>query len=183
MSEPPQTEPKSFLEWLGGLPKQVATLQPGPRAQLRRWRPGRTELSPAFWRIYVTRPDDDKTAAIHQKTLERMAVLLAALAETDGLHRGHQEANAPSLGRALAHCGFSEARFIRLLEAREEQRADGLLKVANFLASKAQPFVTTDLVHFACPQSDDALERRRLKIARDYYAALDAAAKTEKEGA
>ncbi len=182
MSEPTPTEPKSLFEWLGGLPKQVAALQPGPRAQLRRWRPGRTELSPAFWRIYVTRPDGEKAAAIHPKALERIAVLLAALAETDGLHRGH-EANASSLGRALAQCGFSEARLIRLLEAGDEQRADGLLKAASFLASKAQPFVTTDLVHFACPQGDDALERRRLKIARDFYAALDAAAKTEKEGA
>lgn len=186
MSEPQPTapaEPKSYVEWLGGLPKQVAALQPGPRAHLRRWRPGRSELSPAFWRLYVTRPDgDEKITSINAKELERIAVLLAALAETDGLHRSHLEGGAPSFGRALATCGFSEARLVRLLEARDEQRADGLLKTAGFLAAKAQPFVTTDLVHFACPLGDDALERRRHKIARDYYAALDAAAKTEKEG-
>ena len=173
----PETTPPTYAQWLGGLPKQVAALGPGPRAQLRRWRPGRAELSSAFWRIFVTRPaDEDKDGRgppVHKAEVERIALLLALLAETEGLHRGHQE-GAPTFGRALADCGFSEARFIRLLEARDTQRADGLLKTASFLASRAQAFQATDLVHFTCPLGEEALEKRRLKIARDYYSGLDA---------
>lgn len=169
MDEKPVEEGK---DWLSSLPTRVRSLGPGDRAALRRWRPGRRDLPPAFWRLWVTQPEADDRQATLEGT-ERLAVLLAALAET------HDLGGSTPFGQALQQAGLSEDRFIRLLDAPDNQRADALLKVVGVVARSRTPFNPFDLVRFALTTEPAAAERLRLRLARDFYRAARPAAPTQ----
>ncbi len=117
----------------------------------------------AFWRIistYVpadTLPNHDPLLA---ETERKWAIVLNALAILAGLHQHNV-----SLGAALAHAGFSELRFVRLLRARDATLGSHVRSAASYLASKGQ---SADCADLALLVFSDAEPVRR-KLARDYY--------------
>lgn len=129
-------------------------LSPGDRAELRRWRPERPIEAAALWRGLVR---------FELKGAEATwALIFNAIAQTHGLGRSE-----PSLGRACAAAGISEARIIRLLNAPEAQQPDALLRIVAQLAAARQGFDVREFAAFA--RFPDESKRRR--IARDFYSA------------
>ena len=142
-------------------------LSNGDLAQLRRASPA-TPYTPALWKVLLTYVPPSWTYGPKQDEKERLwADLLMGMATTAGLHGS----NTP-LGRALVQAGWSELRFVRLMQA----RGDGLIKdvrrLASFLASKSQVSNWSDIAQLLFNQEGEWAERHRRRIARDYYQAL-----------
>ncbi|MEZ4471474.1 MAG: type I-E CRISPR-associated protein Cse2/CasB [bacterium] len=115
------------------------------------------------------RPDDRQASP----RAPSASPLLAALAET------HDLGGSTPFGQALQQAGLSEDRFVRLLDAPDNQRADALLKVVGVLARSRTHFNPFDLVRFALTTEPAAAERLRLRLARDFYRAARPAAPTQ----
>jgi CRISPR system Cascade subunit CasB len=83
-----------------------------------------------------------------------------------------QSAERVTLGAALASAGFKDARLARLLNARGDQFEALAVRAARFIAAKGQP---ADWVQYAtlvlAGPENEAGEKIRLQIARDFYAA------------
>ncbi len=146
-------------------------LSPGDLADLRRLRP-EDPSSPAFWKLCVAHlstvlPPDGE----HREEAERRwAAVLGVLAHLRGLHRPDRP-----LGRALAEAGLSELRLLRLLRARGQALYDVVRGVVHYLAQKAEPADLGQLADLVLDQDGDRAESIRRRIARDFYAAEEAA--------
>jgi len=135
----------------------------GDLAELRRMDPDRPD-APAFFRMLVRhRPD---AGPDFTRRCARLVRLLAL--RPDSLVTG-------SLGEAMAAHGISEARVQKLLSARGEAQAAQIALIARRLAGeRALPY--RELGRLLLLRDDDeAAERIRLAIARDYFRALDRA--------
>lgn len=136
----------------------------GDLAELRRMDPERPD-APAFFRMLVQhRPHAGPDFA---RRCARLVRLLALCPEA---------LQAGSLGEAMAKHGISEARVQKLLAARGEALAVQIALIARRLTQKrALPY--RELGELLLWDDDgDAADRARLKIARDYFSALDRAA-------
>lgn len=153
-----------------------SSIPPGDVAALRRLRPGEIG-GPAFWKIVVRdlEPASLLPPASHPRRDEaerRWAVILAGMAEMAGYHGG-----GVSLGRALAGWStsdrpVSEARVLRLLQARGESLLRLVRPVAHQLASRG---VRLDWTHFAdlvLSEGREWEDRVRRRIALDYYGSV-----------
>lgn len=105
--------------------------------------------------------------------LHRLALTLHVLALLSGSGADPHDPRT-SAGRGFADAGLSEARFRRLLTARGPAFRDQVVRVARFLAGRAQrldcrQFIRLILVEGA---DEEAAEETRIRLARDYYAAL-----------
>lgn len=152
--------------------ESIRQMSPGDRAELRRARadePG----GPAFWRlaVHVLAPANEISleGAGREHRERRWAVILAALATIEDLH-----APGIRLGRALARAGLSELRLVRLLRASDDGLFHLVRTTVHYLSSKREPVDCADiaLLVLSDGRSDEASVRRR--IARDYYANLEA---------
>ena len=76
--------------------------------------------------------------------------------------------------RALAETGWSETRFVRLMEADEDTLPVLIRRMAQYLASKQQAANWDDVRQLLFVQFGDAAEDVRLRIARPYYRTLHA---------
>ncbi|MFN8830917.1 MAG: type I-E CRISPR-associated protein Cse2/CasB [Labrys sp. (in: a-proteobacteria)] len=153
------------------LAREVQALEAAERrgdlAELRRMNPERPNV-PAFFRMLVRhRPDAGPDFA---RRCARIVHLLAL--RPDALHRG-------SLGEAMAVNGISEARAQKLLAARGEALATQIALIARRLAQeRALPY--RELGHLLLADDDsESADRTRLRIARDYFRALDRAPATD----
>ena len=104
--------------------------------------------------------------------LHRLALTLHVLALLSGSGADRTIPGRPRPG--FADAGLSEARFRRLLTARGPAFRDQVVRVARFLAGRAQrldcrQFIRLILVEGA---DEEAAEETRIRLARDYYAAL-----------
>lgn len=161
-----ETEPRS-TDHIGSLVNELATrisaMGTGDRAELRRGDPD-DPGGPAFWKLVVShlapRGFIDLDAP-HSATLSKWVVILAALAELEGLHnpRAH-------LGRALAEAGYSELRLTRLLRSEGSQLLDLVRQMVRFLASKAVDVDVADIARLVLSDGDWI----RHSIASRYYA-------------
>ena len=140
----------------------------GDVAALRRMVPEDPSCA-AFWKIvafYLLGEIPEKEPARSASEL-RWAVLLSAMTQMDDSHlAGHR------LGNVLAEAGFSELRFTRILQAREQQLFSSIRTMARFLASKGQSVDWTDVARLLFYSEQEASERTRRNIARDYYSTL-----------
>lgn len=149
-------------------------LSSGDIAELRRISP-EAPFTPALWRVLLSLDLADSPGWIRQETWERRwATLMMGMAYCAGLH----EFEVP-LGRALLNAGWSELRFVRLLRSQGEALEIEVRRVAQFLASKAQPTNWTDVANLLFYQSGESGENIRLGISRSYYTAQYAAEKQE----
>jgi CRISPR system Cascade subunit CasB len=138
--------------------KAYQNLSRGDQAELRRGTPG----AAPFWRVLHQAGIDLDTLVPRQA--ERWRVLLTALA-----HARRYDPNVP-LGRALAEAGWSEVRFVRLMEAEPDTLGVLLRRCAQYLNNKQQAANWNDARKLLFYAGEDA-ERERLRIARDYYRA------------
>jgi CRISPR system Cascade subunit CasB len=76
------------------------------------------------------------------------------------------------VGRVLAEAGYSEVRLERLLAAEGRDLQTLVLRVARFLAPKAESVNWVDLARLLITKDKGKLENVRLKFARDYYTHL-----------
>ena len=153
----------------GMLHPETGRLPNGDRAALRRIDPD-TPVTPTLWKVLLELDQGDAPDWIGQtKWEQRWATLLMGMAHCAGLH----DYNVP-LGQALAEAGWSETRFVRLLEADDETLPVLLRRMAQYLASKQQPANWDDVRQLLFVQSGEAAEDVRLRIARPYYRTLHA---------
>jgi CRISPR system Cascade subunit CasB len=96
------------------------------------------------------------------------------MAHVPGLH----DYDTP-LGEALAMAGWSEVRFVRLMEADAETLPVLLRRMAQYLASKEQRANWDDVRRLLFTTDPDRADDVRLNIARTYYRTLYAQAQEE----
>lgn len=153
----------------GMLHPEEGSLPSGDRAALRRIDLD-APVTPTLWKVLFALDQDDAPDWISENRWERRwAALLMGMAHCAGLH----DYDVP-LGQALAEAGWSETRFVRLLEADDETLMVLLRRVAQYLASKQQPANWDDMRGLLFYQSGDTAEDIRLSIARSYYRTLHA---------
>ena len=149
-------------------PENEKGLSSGDRAALRRIDPD-TPVTPTLWKVLFDLKQDESKGMPQTKWEQRWATLLMGMAHCAGLH----DYDVP-LGQALAEAGWSEPRFVRLLEADDETLPVLLRRMAQYLASKQQPANWDDVRKLLFYQSGETAENIRLSIARPYYRTLHA---------
>jgi CRISPR type I-E-associated protein CasB/Cse2 len=159
----PSTGPKpGLVELFASEVRQLENQERrGDLAELRRMDPERPD-APAFFRMLVRhRPDADPDFA---RRCARLVRLLALRPEA---------LQAGSLGKAMAKHGISEARVQKLLAARGETLAAQIALIARRLEQeRTLPY--SELGDLLLRDDDgEAADRIRLRIASDYFRALD----------
>ncbi len=140
----------------------------GDRAQLRRMQGG--VPAPAFWKIAARFLDQELTAdsgSRREQQERRWALILAALAEVQDLHR-----HGRSLGHALAEADVTEARVDRLLRAHGAALPHLVRAVVHQLTTRGTAVDLADLAWLVLSDGRRDEERGRRKVAREYYQAL-----------
>jgi CRISPR system Cascade subunit CasB len=153
-------------------------LPSGDRAALRRIAPD-APVTPALWKVLydlnIAEPDYEHVTEEAQTAYERnWGLLLMGLSYCAGLH----DYDVP-LGKALARAGWSETRFVRLLEADADTLPTLIRRMAQYLASKQQRADWTDVAYLLFTRDGDKAETTRLHIARNYYRTLYAQAQDD----
>lgn len=151
-------------------------IPPGDAAALRRLRPGEVG-GPAFWKIAVRllEPENLLPSAAHpgrDDVERRWSTILGGMAEMKGQHTGGLSLGRALAGRSESDRPVSEARVLRLLEARGEALLRLVRPIAHLLASRG---TRLDWTHFALLVLDDGTRWQhhvRRRIALDYYAHL-----------
>jgi len=139
----------------------------GQLAELRRISP-ENPFTPTLWKLLYEYDLQDAWLGLDQDTYERrMATLLMGMAHCAGLHD-----YGTRLGEALAESGWSELRFVRLMEARGETLEALMRRLAQYLASKGQKANWVNVAWLLLGQDGDRAETTRLGIARDFYGTL-----------
>ncbi|WP_103026593.1 type I-E CRISPR-associated protein Cse2/CasB [Salinibacter altiplanensis] len=150
-------------------PENEKGLSNADQAALRRIDPD-TPVTPTLWKVLFDLDQDESPDWIGQTKWERRwATLLMGMAHCAGLH----DYDVP-FGQALAEAGWSETRFVRLMEADEDVLPVLIRRMAQYLASKQQAANWDDVRQLLFVQSGDAAEDVRLRIARPYYRTLHA---------
>lgn len=138
----------------------------GDLAELRRIDP-EEPFTPALWKILLEYHPNHE--ALDEEDERRWALLLMAMGNCAGLHN-----RSVSFGAALAEAGWSELRFVRLMDATGDSLVKHLRRLSQYLASKDQPADWSDAAWLLFVQRDDEGKREkaneiRQNIARDYY--------------
>lgn len=154
---------------LGSQTAGRAGFSTGELAELRRIDPEQP-YTPALWRTLVGYEIDQGwgDGEWREALEERWAALLMGMAHTVGLH----DYSTP-LGAALAEAGWSETRFVRLMDSRGTRLIEEIRRVAQYLSSKSQPADWAQVADLVLDQDADWAERQRRDIARDYYRRLN----------
>ena len=154
------------------------SLSRGDVAELRRISL-RAPVTPALWRIlhhFGIHEAPYASSEEQQDEYERKwAVLLMGMAHCAGSHNpeavtGLHDPKIP-FGQAMAEAGWSELRFVRLLEANPEQLGTQLRRVAQFLSSEQQR-ADWEGAYWLLFGEGETAERTRLRMSRSYYGTL-----------
>lgn len=159
--------PRAAVGTIAGLLAGDGFLSSGERATLRRVDPA-CPVTPALWRVLGATQQLDAPPWITQDGWERRwGLLILGMAHVPGLHRYEV-----SLGESLAQAGWSEMRFVRLMEAGADALPVLIRRMAQYLASKEQPANWDDVRQLLFSLDRDYSEDVRLRIARSYYRTL-----------
>jgi CRISPR system Cascade subunit CasB len=159
--------PRTAVGTIAGLLAGDGFLSSGERATLRRVDPA-CPVTPALWRVLGATQQLDAPPWITQDDWERRwGLLILGMAHLPGLHRYEVP-----LGEALAQAGWSEMRFVRLMEAGADALPVLVRRMAQYLASKEQPANWDDVRQLLFSVDRDYSEDVRLRIARSYYRTL-----------
>jgi CRISPR system Cascade subunit CasB len=124
-------------------------------------------ITPALWRVLShtkqLAPDGMRDRQ-KERWERRWGVLVSGMAHVPNLHRYEVP-----LGQALAEAGWSQMRFVRLMEADPETLPVLLRRMAKYLASKEQPANWDDVRRLLFTTDADRAESVRLGISRSYY--------------
>jgi len=170
--ESPDNRPQQFASSVGKMTKMMTgdgALDNGAIAELRRISPQKP-YTPSLWRLLLDLKESEPWGGLDRDVYERrMATLAMSMAICVGFHKY----DVP-LGRALAKAGWSELRFVRLMEARGETLETFVRRVSQFLASKSQPANWVDVGWLLLGQDWKTAQKTRLRISRSYYGTLHA---------
>jgi len=146
---------------------EEGALGTGTLAELRRVSPQKP-FTPSLWKLLLDLDEAEPWGGLSQETYERrMATLAMGMAYCAGLHT-----YKTPLGQALAEAGWSELRFVRLMEARGKTLEALIRRMAQYLASKSQPANWVDIGWLLLGQDWSTADETRLRIARSYYGTL-----------
>lgn len=142
----------------------------GDRAALRRLDPENPSYGGLAVVLRVMRNAGAKIDGIGDDHLARWVLLVHAMSLMSAPDRSpHAKGDS---GGVLHEAGYSEARLMRLLEARGTTRDGLLIRLARFLAAKNLRIDWTGLARLVLDDEDgEGAERTRLALARGYYAA------------
>ena len=159
-----QAETHSLGQVVSGLAQEIARLDPGSAAALRRG-PLSGAGAAAFWQLmakYQPRTNDEAGWAA---LIQGIAILTPKGADPE--KKAAHEYRFP-MGIALHQAEFSELRLARLLNAPKEMRRDLAVRLCRRLSrTEYNRFNLETLARFIL-YADDDTDRR---IARDYYRA------------
>jgi len=142
-------------------------LSSGDLASLRRITPDQPYCAP-LWRLLIGSIPDSWLEGPDFETKEaRWACVVMGMSQAPELHNP-----TVRLGSALAQCGWSELRLIRLLRERDTALFQQVRLVASFLSSKGQCANWEDIAALVLNQEGDWAGRHRHRVARDYYRQL-----------
>ena len=154
---------------------QIAVLPDHDRggfAGLRRMDPDEPDTA-AFWRL-MAREDLLGIPEVERKwgLILRGIALMTLTAGDDVASRSAHEGRMP-VGRALYESGYSETRFNRLLTARDDMLRVLLARMFRMLAADQVTFDWREMATYILNEGydDEAAERNRRRIAREYYRA------------
>ncbi len=154
---------------------QVAGLPDHDRggfAGLRRMEPGEPDTA-AFWRL-MAREDLLGIPEVERKwgLILHGIALMTRTAGEDVTGRSAHDGRMP-VGRALYENGYSETRFNRLLTARGDMLRVLLTRMFRMLAADQATFDWREMATYILNEGydDEAAERNRRRIAREYYRA------------
>ena len=171
--QPDKAEPAAREDWGATVAKiagAVARLDPGAAAALRR-DPGAGTGAPAFWKICA---DCGLTGGTERENRWAAFVQCVALITPKGDRANRESAHQASanLGAALRGEGetpaYSEARLMRLLGTRWDDRPAAALRLARWLAAKDVSRVDLRPLAAYLIFNTDSAGRQ---IAREYYSA------------
>ncbi len=174
-SAPSEPVSRSWADIAFRLAGQVAGLPDHDRggfAGLRRMDPDEPDTA-AFWRL-TAREDLLGIAEIERKwgLILHGIALMTRTAGDDVAGRSAHDGRIP-LGRALYENGYSETRFNRLLTARGDMLRVLLTRMFRMLAADQATFDWREMATYILNEGydDEAAERNRRRIAREYYRA------------
>ena len=161
-----RTDAQSLEEAVPGIALDIARLDPGPAAALRRG-PHFGAGSAAMWRLLARHNPigADRNPSGWASLIQSLAILTAR-----GRSRDKLTAHEPTMtvGRALEESGFSESRLARLLSARGRTRQEAAVRMCRRLEKGHRNRIDgISLARFVLHQ-DDATDST---IAREYYRA------------
>lgn len=143
------------------------SLTNGERAELRRSSLDQP-VTPTLWKVLFeveeSTPSQGMTEAMWER---RWASLLVGMSYCAGLH-----SNKVPLGEALAESGWSEVRFVRLMEAKSGVLPTLVRRMSQYLASKHQSADWYDVHKLLCGEYNSSGEDIRLDISRAYFKTL-----------
>lgn len=153
-------------------------LSRGDLAELRRISL-RAPVTPALWRVLHHLEIHKAPYASFEKEQEeyerKWATLLMGMAHCAGLSDPDTSAkfHDPDIpfGCALAEAGWSELRFVRLVEAEPDQLGTQIRRVAQYLSSAKQR-ADWEGAYWLLFGKGDTAERTRLRMSRAYYSTL-----------
>lgn len=136
----------------------------GALAALRRLDPNGALAAPALHRLLVHVPE----AELRGEKLRGWALVIhcLALAAPEGF------GGRTRLGRALLDAGFSDKRFVNLLDASPRELRDRLPRAVRFLMQRGGSVHSRQLAELVLTDPDTPeYDARRQRIANDYYRA------------
>ncbi|MBF0416142.1 MAG: type I-E CRISPR-associated protein Cse2/CasB [Magnetococcales bacterium] len=158
---------ETIIPTLAGLMSRTAHeggLSSGELAELRRWRYGGTVPATA-WRLlaqYV-----DSRAKLRPEGEERWFAVLSGMAHM--APHPHNKGFEAAPGRILAAHGYSENRFIKLIDSQDQAFFDAVARTCRYLRAKG---VAMDWGRFAplvLAQDPQRADHHRRLMARDYF--------------
>lgn len=200
MPPEPKADKTTLSDKIFAIGQTLTDLDPGALADLRRMSlEGDAPGAPYFWRLAARHGFG---AGDRLQTWAHIVQIMAILTDK-GSAEGKKSCHTPTsenngwrgLGHALCDGGdtawgkgetdprpmLSELRFARLLAARGPMRAELMERAARALAAKKPPGAQvncTDLARFLLYPDKPEYAR---KLARDYYAQLDRAGRTDNQ--
>ena len=174
-----ETPARSLEDTIPAIALDIARLEPGPAASLRRT-PQAGAGTAALWRLLARHNPigADRNTNGWASVVQGIAILTPTGRNPDKLS-AHEPTMA--LGRALAESRVSEGVLTRMLASRGRRRRDAAVRACRRLAKgRRNRFDAVTLARFVIHE-DEATDRR---IARDYYRTerrLQAAAEETKE--
>lgn len=168
--------PMSLRQAIPKIAREIARLDPGPAAALRRG-PYRGAGAAAFWKLLAKyKPVDAARNEVGWAALIQAVAVLTPKGRDPRKQPAHDFSLA--MGRALHDAGISELRLARLLAAEPELRGEVAVRVCRRLAAgEPRPFNLVTLGDFVLRGSRNT-DRR---IARDYYRAYAAAERNSQD--
>lgn len=176
----PTERPADFGSTVWGIARDIADLDPGAAAALRRG-PLEGSGAAAFWKLLATYEPEDAV----QNELG-WAALIQAIAILTPKGQGSRSAHGKTpmgerrrsahgktpMGEALVKAKVSDERLAHLLATKGDQRRETAVRLCRRLAAtETPPFNLTTLGHFIVHGS----EKTDRRIAREFYYALAAA--------